>query len=146
MILKEGGVVNRPNPYDGRTALHYAVERNSPNLVTLLLNHSATKDVIDAFGRTPLQLAHHLHFDKVSPRKQFPLARSLPFSLSLSFGVCFLTHYVKRLSTYWNTTSLLIPNRRRRPPEEGGVLSTRKTKMDPQHRQRKKTTHSSPAD
>ena len=41
----------------GKTALLYAAERNSPDIVQLLLNDGATVDLTDAWGRTALHFA-----------------------------------------------------------------------------------------
>ena len=57
--------MNRINTFDGRTALHYAAERNNIPMLTLLLDHSADKTVADCYGLTPSQIAQSLHFDKV---------------------------------------------------------------------------------
>lgn len=46
-----------------RTPLHWAVEEDHPNLVSLLLKHGADPDVKSKCGETPISMAQELEFD-----------------------------------------------------------------------------------
>jgi len=51
LLLKAGANPNRPGDM-GYTALHYA---SDPNVITLLLDHGASGNVLDEFGRPALK-------------------------------------------------------------------------------------------
>lgn len=57
--LKRGFDINTRDPIYGKTLLHYSVERNEEEMVSLLLNNSpkANPNVQDKLGRTPLHYA-----------------------------------------------------------------------------------------
>jgi ankyrin repeat protein len=54
--IQYGAKVNLINAKDGRTALHYATEKNCVPIVISLLNHGADPNIKDKQGRLPKDL------------------------------------------------------------------------------------------
>lgn len=48
-----------------QTPLHWAVEEDYPNLVSLLLQHGADPDAKSKCGETPISIAQELKFDEI---------------------------------------------------------------------------------
>ncbi|KAH3760330.1 centaurin, beta 5 [Pelomyxa schiedti] len=60
-----------------RTALHYAVEQNSQDLVLILLRAGATPTIVDCNGETPLKTAMRLELaTPITTLRMFSLAKS----------------------------------------------------------------------
>lgn len=57
ILLESGADPNLPETWNGETALHMAVRKDAPGIVTLLLNAGATADLPDYNGNTAMHLA-----------------------------------------------------------------------------------------
>ena len=95
-LIKEFANVNAKNK-KGETPLHYAVQHNDKDLISLLLEHGADRHIQDCDNKTPLNLAQKISSDlltflrdyKVSgyrARANFKYVAQDPAELSLEFG------------------------------------------------------------
>jgi len=98
---------NRVDPnirqYDKRTAIHQAAAHGNIQLVEFLVGKNADVNVLDRWGRTPLQDAVSGHHRNLST-----LLRSLGATMPLSFGTSHLLSAASRGDV--ETISLLIKN------------------------------------
>ena len=53
LLLELGLPINKKGDM-GNTALHYAVAHKHPEIAELLIEHGASKDVVNEFGKRPL--------------------------------------------------------------------------------------------
>jgi len=65
LIDHEPNAINSKND-EGKTALHYAIERNKPEVVKLLLEYGADLNIEDPKGSTPLDYTTRTNNEEIN--------------------------------------------------------------------------------